>query len=535
MLQCWRNLLDVSNAELALLLDKYLDHKNRFFARVREPAFTAAPGLHYFADRYFRALQSNQARSRWRSNAIRYGSSKRLEMTPFGDACQYLLESRNLRRVELRIAPFDRAPDYWRFFKKWSLLKHQIDADQISRQKATADIRFAIHFKRSRGRFGRRSRSHTRTRLAELDKQSSALCAALACPTRGPLLSAISRVDIAGQERDTSLATFAWHFRLIREDPDTLLAFENGTIPPPWADHMAGWRGLEARGLHKFVANVRRLGATVHAGEDFADALDGLYQVASAVDLCGLGAGDGIGHALALVAGQRKYSKRYGEVAMPLGEALDQLCWLRQTIHHFTPRAELFVQQQRLDAAISSSAERLYAGVGDLPRRATVADFLWLWNVKSGRNPAWKRDSATDQIKRELLTLEADEAFWLRRDRFDMIRSRDEHATVVEAGRKWLLKRVCDSGIVVEMNPSSNLRISGSESSAENPAVLLAKAMATGLQACINTDNPGVFVSCIENEFALLLDGLKGDESLDAREIRDLLEMARKVGMEFLK
>lgn len=82
------------------------------------------------------------------------------------------------------------------------------------------------------------------------------------------------------------------------------------------------------------------------------------------------------------------------------------------------------------------------------------------------------------------------------------------------------------------MNPASNLRISGMASTASSPATVLLQKVANGLLACINTDNPAVFASCIENEYALLLDGLR--ETMNPSAARDLLEKARQIGMETL-
>ena len=64
----------------------------------------------------------------------------------------------------------------------------------------------------------------------------------------------------------------------------------------------------------------------------------------------------------------------------------------------------------------------------------------------------------------------------------------------------------------------------------KSPTVALAQEVASGLLACVNTDNPGVFSSCIENEYALLLGGLT--QSWHATgEARNLLERIREIGM----
>jgi hypothetical protein len=91
-------------------LDIYLVHKHRFFHLVRQPAFVSAPGLRHFGERYFSLLRPATSRDKrlalWRSGNHRalktrssatlrhpYGQSTKIRMTPFGDACQYLLKS----------------------------------------------------------------------------------------------------------------------------------------------------------------------------------------------------------------------------------------------------------------------------------------------------------------------------------------------------------------------------------------------------------------------------------------------------------
>ena len=96
-----------------------------------------------------------------------------------------------------------------------------------------------------------------------------------------------------------------------------------------------------------------------------------------------------------------------------------------------------------------------------------------------------------------------------------------------------MLDRIKRQRIVVEMNPASNLRISGATQLRHSPAVTLVRQSREDLLACINTDNPGVFGSRIENEYALLLQGLV-EADVPQGEARDLLERARSVGMDLV-
>jgi adenosine deaminase len=110
---------------------------------------------------------------------------------------------------------------------------------------------------------------------------------------------------------------------------------------------------------------------------------------------------------------------------------------------------------------------------------------------------------------------------------------RQQLENVILWAQRHLLDEIKKKRIVIEMNPASNLRISGAESLGKSPTVALAKEVANGLLACVNTDNPGVFSSCIENEYALLLSGLE-QNGLSQGEARNLLERIRNIGMQIV-
>ena len=87
--------------------------------------------------------------------------------------------------------------------------------------------------------------------------------------------------------------------------------------------------------------------------------------------------------------------------------------------------------------------------------------------------------------------------------------------------------------IIIEMNPGSNLRITAAGALQDSPTVRLFQTVADGLLACVNTDNPGVFSSCIENEYALLLTGAIR-AGVPVGKARQLLEDVRRTGMDLV-
>ncbi|MFO1428837.1 MAG: hypothetical protein U1F76_01645 [Candidatus Competibacteraceae bacterium] len=74
-------------------------------------------------------------------------------------------------------------------------------------------------------------------------------------------------------------------------------------------------------------------GLTFHVGEDFRHLLSGLRAVDEALRFLDMGPGDRIGHGLALGIDYKSWCERVsGEVAMPCGERLDDLVWLRERL-----------------------------------------------------------------------------------------------------------------------------------------------------------------------------------------------------------
>ncbi len=86
--------------------------------------------------------------------------------------------------------------------------------------------------------------------------------------------------------------------------------------------------------IRRFEPNEpRSYGLTFHVGEDFRHLLSGLRAVDEALRFLNMGPGDRIGHGLALGLSYKTWCERVGgEVAMPRGERLDDLVWLRERL-----------------------------------------------------------------------------------------------------------------------------------------------------------------------------------------------------------
>lgn len=537
----WAKLLGSLDDNTGHHLDQYCALKHRFSRIAKQPIFEAPVGLKYFSDRYFRRLERREGdeRARQRDRAlVRHRDSHRFTMEPTANACAFVLESPPLRKVELRIAPMARAPDYWRYFQLWNRFKEkQLDPWLKDHGREPVQIGFAVHFKRGVSA-QRRSKtsvaSTTHQRLIELDRETSELRIALSCPERSLWMRDLRRIDVAGNEREAHSAFYGFHLRLLRGEAAAVKHLEwliaRTAEDDPFRPFIGRWERVARRGLLRQDATEPRLGLTMHAGEDYADQLEGLYQIAGAIDCCGMEAGDAIGHGLALAPGAERQTNP-NTASIGIAASLASLCWLHDVVQDQAvgPHQAAYT---RLREEISDLARRIGDPDGPAPAANDVVE-AWRMTFFAGRTRKESaRFPAAERITRAFVTPKAA----LRSEKYIDASSRRFFDALTEIARQRVCAEVIRRRVVVEMNPSSNTRISGSEDPSFLPTVHILQMINEGLVACVNTDNPGVFATCIENEYAVLMDSARearaaGAAHLNEREIRDLIERAREAGM----
>ncbi len=262
-----------------------------------------------------------------------------------------------------------------------------------------------------------------------------------------------------------------------------------------------------------------RLGRTCHAGEDFRDLLTGLRYVDDAVALLELGAGDRIGHGLALARIPATWYRARSHVYPLLGDHVLDLVWGRS------------LAQERGDTDVDAKlARRLRDHLPEAARR--------------GRERAWE-----DHVQEIVRAYEDTCRFRSERDLLDALgvgAPRSCAPVVVDRGyvdlvtqlRAWVVRRVADAGIVIEACPTSNLLVGGFSSYERLPYLNLNHAHLPGappddpeLPVSINSDDPGIFQTTIANEYRLLGEAMIRDGH-PRRAVVAWLDEARRVGVE---
>lgn len=525
---------------------RYIRAKHFFQRCARQPAFADSPGLRRFDNGFFRAVKHR--------DSARYAPRETAPLSEFRAnhafaraeqwAAAHVLASEDcLQRVELRISPLPRVVDYFMFLKSW---KHIVD-DFAKRGCRLPEVHFAVHFVRTSRADQRRTRALATPPVipaaerwaefhADIGRKAAVLHRALTDPDHLDLTSMIRRIDVAGQERDTPIELFAPHLRLLRGDEFALQALEDleavGTSTTQKATepvhdvyrHAREWRDMARTGRHR-LRRGRQLALTVHAGEDYADPLEGLFQIWAAVELCGMKSGEAIGHALALAAQLKNKAGWHSTFSTitPL-QNWASLAWLRWVLRQRDDLTRLASKEgQQLELLIREANPIEADTTVNHSDRRFEACYLGRHTGETGdRSGASRKGTAS-------LT----EFLWSSMEQSGdavALAGRAKLRPLVKEAQNWLLDLLIAKRIVVEANPSSNLRVSGAQSLAELGTVRLLEKVDKGLLLCINTDNPGTFSASIRNEYALLLQGALDSNPKDKAGVRRKLAEVLETG-----
>lgn len=531
---------------------RYVSAKHQFQLCTRQPAFDGAPGLAHFDRRYFRATK-HRSRDTDSLSVSRTGprirSGKSFTHAELKAPARVIAGDHCLQQVELRISPFERATDYLRFLRAWQEVMDELQ--KSGRYPRLPRVRFAVHLVRTTTAHAKRldrarrlatgelDRVHWRTFHGEIARQTAVLQNAVADQRYGDLTRLLARVDVAGQERDTPIELFTPHLRLLRGDEPAIALLEDiadsrrGIVRDPEAVlsrragydhfiHAAEWQRMALAGRHR-ARPGGALRLTLHAGEEFGDPLEGLFQIWAAVQTSAMLPGESIGHGLALGVSCDDWGAPFARVS-PLQHRAS-LLWLRYVLREIDP-ALLWTPAGSQLSELINRADR------PMPRTRTIEEmereFKELYMPKHGLA------AITEEI-------------WSCAARDDLgvgATERKNLAPLVTRAQDWLRQWLIDREIVIEGNPSSNLRISGAGALADLPTVALFEHVRDGLLFCVNTDNPGTFAASIQTEYAMLVEGARErarrarSENLtpmDDLVIRDLLDRVLEIGRSLMK
>jgi len=298
---------------------------------------------------------------------------------------------------------------------------------------------------------------------------------------------------------------------------------------------------------------IRNLGFTFHAGEDFRHILTGLRRIDEVIRHFKFHAGDRIGHAIALGIDVKRWSVANKVVILPRIEYLENLLWI-WGLHKDGNLLEN-LDNAYLEQKILSQAEKIYINMTGI----TVFN---LWKAYQSKFKIFNKDDKykyitikdSSHIKNELfckkVTMEhtitwteeklahAQHCKCYLKGMLKPIQVEVTEADIkiIESIQKLVAKHISREGIVIEVNPTSNTSIGQVENIFEHYVANLNKhglcdnKVENGIMVTINTDDPSVFNTNINNEFAYIFYSLK-EKGYAREDILNWIDKVRRNGI----
>lgn len=305
----------------------------------------------------------------------------------------------------------------------------------------------------------------------------------------------------------------------------------------------------------RFGEEVPPLRKTVHCGEDFPHLIGGLRRIYEAVHFFNLSAGDRIGHGMALGINPETWANRNGRLAMRLEDRLFDLVWewSQYSVHAISCAPGRIAHVSQQIACLSKEIfGRSYAPL-DLERLAANLyneDMLKAAGFPEEVHYRVKHKTPSKESERQMD--ENQSAKHSENEDLDLLRRYLKDPKIFKRGHqvKWvsvipeiesmtalqnnLRQTIGSLGIVVEVNPSSNLLIGNIADLRNHPLWRLFSPMGNDdvppVAICIGSDDPLTFSTDLRREYALVYESLI-DSGLSAQQAWDWVEKVRRTGM----
>ncbi|WP_068775950.1 hypothetical protein [Paenibacillus sp. FJAT-26967] len=323
------------------------------------------------------------------------------------------------------------------------------------------------------------------------------------------------------------------------------------TAAEPWV-FAPIFRQARNSDTHKLVypgyplRKISNLGLTYHAGEDFRHMLTGLRHIHEVIDHFQFRAGDRIGHGMVLGVEVRKWALRNRVVILPRVEYLENLLWvwgMCRSGHKLTD-----VDVAALEHKIVLLAEGIYPSTNGITVyllwKAYQSKFAWIGEsmnkVDDSTRDAWFCEQLSPGIQwtEDMLrhTYHC-KCFMNRMQEPIEVEITSYEEVLIHEVQQIVLRKVSSDGIIIETNPTSNAAIGEIEHIFEHYIHNLNRRGLPGNQqpgdsvmVSINTDDPVVFNTNIDNEFAYIFYSLH-EKGYAREDILGWIDHVREMGL----
>ncbi len=348
--------------------------------------------------------------------------------------------------------------------------------------------------------------------------------------------------DVAGNENHFPIHLFAPALRYLREKPIAVKKL-NGTVQ---------------LSKHRYLS--------IHAGEDYSHLITGLRAIDETVYYCNMRQGDRLGHALALGVMPKDWAERQQQAFVTPEENLWNTVWLlhyaiKLSIDHnealrMVPQLERRLQNWQKDHFNASFTHAELSAYWQ-SRGNSYQHQQWFNNSKNLHDSAyWVPFEHSDRlqakfptIRSALRALSKDEKDSKKID-FAINLTTDKNNTellLYQLIQDHLMMKYDRRGIIIEACPSSNISLSRFDDYHQHPifrwfppddSLFESKQLDRfGIRnkgevaVCINTDDPGIFPTNIEQEYRLLRHAAKHHYGLSSQTADLWIERLRKLSL----
>ena len=433
---------------------------------------------------------------------------------------------RGLRSFEIRTVPEDRPDQTHR--STVEIIEGFRELQEAERGRSLPECGIVYHFPRSR-----QPRSNGETHCAFWQRTHL-----------DPSGQQFRYADYYRQQRRSAVSLG----RTVLRDPGMVLAVRGIDIctdeigVPTWVfcpifKYLTECFRLAAPAVETAVESGLHLRKTVHAGEDFIHLMSGLRKIHEAFRYLGFEENDRIGHGMALGVLPRLWAERTGRLRMAVEDRLFDLIWeygvyIRQEAECPQGR-RIFLEQQirelarRMFAPALSGDASFHPGVlYEFVEALHEPDNLGAVGFPNRRVP---RTRGPEDLLTAYLT---DSAVFRSGRNLIFVETQDE-IPILEGLQTAVRRQLAAQGIVVEVNPSSNLLIGHLGDMRDHPLwriMPVENSSDASLAVCIGTDDPLTFATDMYSEYQLVWDTL-GRLGYSDSARKAWLDNARRTGL----
>lgn len=321
-----------------------------------------------------------------------------------------------------------------------------------------------------------------------------------------------------------------------------------------------------------------QLRLSYHVGEDNQDVLDGLRAIDEALYFLNMGNGDRLGHATMLgVNASEWYQKNDYMISIRRQDYLDNVVWLYQRIVYYQLSNQNDLLEY-LEREFRLFFESIYREALDKEyndrnlKEFDIHNYYAAWELR-GDDPEYYKQGFYDQqlrkstiwgdyginslVSKENRYIEKAALLYHAYHYSHFVREAGKEPIVrkiplhmihgIQEIQKKMMKKIARRGISIETNPSSNVLIGGltygshpivafyNKGLTEEPSM---REPCAQINSSINTDDSGVFMTSLSNEYALMAKALEslldeeGNRVYKKDMVYDWINRIRKMGNE---